>query len=81
MGWNQGGVGESINAINPLGLIPFKDERALLESIPALIKEDCPQSIPEKFTKKYQANQTIALYEQALKDLSLIHISEPTRPY
>ena len=68
MGWNQGGVGESINAINPVGLIQFKDERALIEGIPALIKEDCPQSIPEKFTKKYQANQTIALYEQALKD-------------
>ena len=68
MGWNKGGVGESINAINPIGLIPFGDERLLIERIPVIIKEDCPQSIPEEFSKKYQANQTIALYEQALKD-------------
>ena len=66
MGWNRGGVGESINAINPTGLIPFGDERALMERIPVLIKENFPQAIPEKFTKKFQATQTISLYEQAL---------------
>jgi len=67
MGWNRGGVGESINAINPTGLIPFGDEKALIERIPILIKENCPQSIPRKFTKKYQASQTIALYERTFK--------------
>ena len=67
MGWNRGGVGESINAINPTGLIPFGDEKALIERIPVLIKENCPQSIPRKFTKKYQASQTIALYEKTYK--------------
>ena len=67
MGWNRGGVGESINAINPTGLIPFGDEKALIERIPLLIKENCPQSIPRKFTKKYQASQTIALYEKTYK--------------
>ena len=67
MGWNRGGVGESINAINPTGLIPFGDEKALIERIPLLMKENCPQSIPRKFTKKYQASQTIALYERTFK--------------
>ena len=67
MGWNRGGVGESINAINPTGLIPFGDEKALIERIPVLIKENCSQSIPRKFTKKYQASQTIALYEKTFK--------------
>ena len=67
MGWNRGGVGESIKAINPTGLIPFGDEKALIERIPLLIKENCPQSIPRKFTKKYQASQTIALYEKTYK--------------
>ena len=67
MGWNRGGVGESIKAINPTGLIPFGDEQALIERIPVLIKENCPQSIPRKFTKKYQASQTIALYERTFK--------------
>ena len=67
MGWNRGGVGESINAINPTGLIPFGDEKALIKRIPLLIKENYPQSIPRKFTKKYQASQTIALYEKTFK--------------
>ena len=67
MGWNRGGVGESIKAINPTGLIPFGDEKALIERIPVLIKENCSQSIPRKFTKKYQASQTIALYERTFK--------------
>ena len=67
MGWNRGGVGESINAINPTGLIPFGDEKTLIERIPVLIKENFPQSIPEIFTKKHQTSQTIALYEQAFK--------------
>jgi len=67
MGWNRGGVGESINAINPKGLIPFGDEKALIERVPVLIEENCPQSIPEQFTKKYQASQTIALYQRALR--------------
>ena len=39
MGWNRGGVGESIKAINPTGLIPFGDEKALIERIPVLIKK------------------------------------------
>ena len=47
MGWNRG-VGESIKAINPTGLIPFGDEKALIERIPVLIKENCSQSIPRK---------------------------------
>ena len=64
---NRGGVGESIKAINPTGLIPFGDEKALIERIPVLIKENCSQSIPRKFTKKYQASQTIALYEKTYK--------------
>jgi glycosyltransferase involved in cell wall biosynthesis len=67
MGWNRGGVGESIKAINPTGLIPFGNEKALIERIPVLIKENCSQSIPRKFTKKYQASQTIALYERTFK--------------
>ena len=67
MGWNRGGVGESINAINPTGLIPFGDEKTLIERIPVLIEENFPQSIPEIFTKKHQTSQTIALYEQAFK--------------
>ena len=67
MGWNRGGVGETINAINPIGLIPFGDEKALIERIPLLIEENSSQSIPEQFTKKYQASQTIALYERAFR--------------
>jgi len=67
MGWNRGGVGESINAINPMGLIPFGDEKALIERISVLIGEHSSQSIPEQFTKKYQASQTIALYERAFR--------------
>jgi len=39
----------------------------LIERISVLIGEHSSQSIPEQFTKKYQASQTIALYERAFR--------------
>jgi len=34
-----------------------------------------------KFTKDYRARNMILYHEGEVKELSLIHISEPTRPY
>ena len=39
MGWNRGGVMESIGMINPLGLIEFGDTDALVNQIPHLLHD------------------------------------------
>jgi glycosyltransferase involved in cell wall biosynthesis len=67
MGWNRGGVKESIGMINPLGLIEFGDTDALAKQIPNLLKCAPPSSIPSSFTKERLVEETIKVYETAIQ--------------
>ncbi|MDA9023581.1 glycosyltransferase family 4 protein [Gammaproteobacteria bacterium] len=67
MGWNRGGVMESIGMINPLGLIEFGDTDALATQIPYLLQCAPPSSIPSSFTKERLVEETIKVYESAIQ--------------
>ena len=67
MGWNRGGVKESIGMINPLGLIEFGDTDALANQIPNLLRCAPPSSIPSSFTKERLVEETIKVYEIAIQ--------------
>jgi len=67
MGWNRGGVKESIGMINPLGLIAFGDTDALAKQIPHLLQCDPPSSIPSCFTKDRLVEETVKVYESAIQ--------------
>ena len=66
MGWNRGGVKESIELINPTGLVQYGDILALSRQILQSLKMPAPESIPNVFTKEYLANATTDVYERAL---------------
>ena len=66
MGWNRGGVKESIELINPAGLVEYGNISALSEKISKFHETPKPESIPDIFTKEYLANATTNIYELAL---------------
>ena len=66
MGWNRGGVKESIGMINPLGLVEFGDIDALAIKIPQLLQATPPSSLPPIFTKDVLTKSTVQVYEDAL---------------
>ncbi len=66
MGWDQGGVKESIESINKFGLVEYGNIEMLVNKIYQLLEKPPPKSIPEVFTKEYLANSTIRVYELAL---------------
>jgi glycosyltransferase involved in cell wall biosynthesis len=70
MGWDRGGVKESLEMINPKGLVPFGDVKQLVNEIPKMLVEEAPQTIPEIFTKNHLVKATIDIYESALSKLS-----------
>ncbi|MEK9649360.1 MAG: glycosyltransferase [Gammaproteobacteria bacterium] len=68
IGWNRGGVGESINQIDPSGLVEFNDFKSLVNSIRTALNYSNHKSIlPEQFTLDYQCRETLALYLDILK--------------
>ena len=66
MGWRRGGVQESIEMINPVGLIEYGDINALINQIPKILDLPSPQSIPQIFTMERLAQDTLKIYEQSL---------------
>ena len=66
MGWNLGGVKESIEMINPLGLITHGDIEELANYIPRMLAQPTPKTIPNIFTKEHLVQATVKVYEQAL---------------
>jgi glycosyltransferase involved in cell wall biosynthesis len=66
MGWDRGGVQESIGMINPLGLVKFGDIDALAITIPQLLQATPPSSLPPIFTKDVLTKRTVQVYEDAL---------------
>ena len=68
MGWNRGGVGESIKLINPEGLIDFKDFGCLVDKLRAFLDNETDDTyLPEQFTLDFQCQQTLELYQDILK--------------
>ena len=68
IGWDRGGVGESIKLINPEGLIDFQDFDSLVNKLREfLANQDDDTYFPEKFTLDYQCQQTLELYRDILK--------------
>ena len=70
MGWDRGGVKESINSINPVGLVEYGNVEELAKQIDKVLLTAPPESIPEKFTKESLASATIKVYELALSKAS-----------
>jgi len=67
MGWNRGGVKESIDMINPRGLVQFGDTDGLVNQIPHLLECSPPSSIPPSFTKERLVEETVKVYESAIQ--------------
>ncbi len=66
MGWDRGGVKESINSINPIGLVDYGNVEMLAKQIDQVLITPPPESIPEQFTKESLVNATMKVYELAL---------------
>ena len=70
MGWDRGGVKESINAINPIGLVEYEKVDLLAKQIERVLSTLPPESIPEQFTKEHLVNATMNVYQLALSKAS-----------
>ena len=70
MGWDRGGVKESINAINPIGLVEYEKVDLLAKQIERVLATLPPESIPEQFTKEHLVNATMNVYQLALSKAS-----------
>ena len=70
MGWDRGGVKESINSINPIGLVDYGNLEMLAKQIDQVLVTPPPESIPEQFTKEALVNATMHIYELALSKVS-----------
>ena len=70
MGWDRGGVKESINAINPVGLVKYGKVDRLAKKIDQVLATSPPESIPDQFTKECLVNATINIYQLALSKAS-----------
>ena len=70
MGWDRGGVKESINSINPIGLVDYGNVEMLAKKIDQVLVTSPPESIPEQFTKECLVNATMNVYELALSKAS-----------
>ena len=70
MGWNRGGVKESINSINPVGLVDYGNVRMLAKQIDQVLATSPPEFIPKQFTKESLVNATMNVYDLALSKAS-----------
>ena len=70
MGWDRGGVKESINSINPIGLVDYGNVEMLAKQIDQVLVTPPPESIPEQFTKEALVDATMNIYELALSKVS-----------
>ena len=70
MGWDRGGVKESINSINPIGLVDYGNVEILAKQIDQVLAISPPESIPEQFTKEALVDATMNIYELALSKVS-----------
>ena len=70
MGWDRGGVKESINSINPIGLVDYGNVEMLAKKIDQVLVTSPPESIPEQFTKECLVNATMNVYKLALSKAS-----------
>ena len=70
MGWDRGGVKESINLINPAGLVMHGNIKMLADQIDKVLATAPPLSIPKQFTKESLVRSTMNVYELALSKAS-----------
>ena len=70
MGWDRGGVKESIDSINPVGLVEYGNVEMLAKQIEKLLVTSPPKSIPIQFTKESLVSSTMKVYELALSKAS-----------
>ena len=70
MGWDRGGVKESINSINPVGLVEYGNVEMLAKQIDEVLVTSPPESIPVQFTKESLVSATMKVYELALSKAS-----------
>lgn len=71
IGWNIGGVAESLNVLFPDGLIPLKDEQALLEKTKQLLAQKHVALKENTFTKDKMVTETIAVYDAMMRQKGL----------
>ena len=68
MGWDRGGVKESIELINPEGLVEYGNIEMLANQINQILDQIPSQSIPEQFLKEHLVNSTLDVYKLALSN-------------
>ena len=66
MGWNRGGVKESIESINGFGLVEYGNIEMLAKKIDEILAQAPPQSLPEQFSKEHLVSSTLNIYKLAL---------------
>ena len=66
VGWNRGGVNESLSEINSSGIVQYGDLRQLKDKTLSLLENPDNLVLPDIFTKQYQTTRTIELYQSLL---------------
>ena len=64
IGYDHGGVGESLRAIYPAGLVPLGDMDALVAKTRAFLKSPPPVPPGQPFTLQRMTDATLALYQE-----------------
>ena len=70
IGWDRGGVRESLKRLNSSGAVRFGDMSQLISATKRLL--DSPDTIilPKEFTKDFQTSATIEFYKSLLSNSS-----------
>ena len=71
IGWDIGGVAESLETLFPEGLIPLKNEQALLAKTQAFLAKENFEIKANTFTKDKMVAATIAVYEAMIRQKDL----------
>lgn len=64
IGWDHGGVSETLAACYPQGAVPFNDKAALLAKTKALLAQPQPPAIVNTFFQSTMCERTLAIYQQ-----------------
>ena len=70
IGWDRGGVSESLKKLNSSGAVKFGDMNELIGTTKRLLDSPDIINLPKEFTKDFQTSATIEFYKSLLSNSS-----------
>ncbi|MEE2770411.1 MAG: glycosyltransferase [Pseudomonadota bacterium] len=71
IGWDIGGVAESLKQLFPYGLVPLKDEATLLEKTKEILSGQSIKMNSNPFTKDKMVSETLSVYKAMLRQQAM----------